>query len=255
MQIKNQRPLPKPRQCLPSKRIRLGVEFGAESLTGIFLERPRFHNSRSIWWYRFSCQRWLIVIDFKDRNDCNSTSDEPRKDQPKPCPQKFVYTAPYHPVSPPPRGVHPLWDHNAFPPCFRFSPISETISDFQNFFFNFSHRPQIWNFPPIFAVSVHFPSVLRIFFFSSPTFTNFTPVLGKFTSFSHTLCVFFPPTLTMMHLCITQCTYWTPLTISQIIIAAYLEINHLLADDTQFGLWWRFTDYLTEKSVKKYKKD
>jgi len=22
---------------------------------------------------------------------------------------------------------------------------------------------------------------------------------------------FFPPTLTMMHLCIAQCTYWTPL--------------------------------------------
>jgi len=28
----------------------------------------------------------------------------------------------------------------------------------------------------------------------------------------HTLCVFrFPLTLIMMHLCITQCTYWTPL--------------------------------------------
>jgi len=30
--------------------------------------------------------------------------------------------------------------------------------------------------------------------------------------FLHTLRVFcFPPTFTMMHLCITQCTYWTPL--------------------------------------------
>jgi len=29
--------------------------------------------------------------------------------------------------------------------------------------------------------------------------------------FLHTLCVFrFPPSLTMMHLCITQYTYWTP---------------------------------------------
>ena len=25
------------------------------------------------------------------------------------------------------------------------------------------------------------------------------------------MCISFPPTLTMMHLCITQCTYWTPL--------------------------------------------
>ena len=38
------------------------------------------------------------------------------------------------------------------------------------------------------------------------------PVLDKFTCFLHTLRVFcFPPTLTMIHLCITQCTYWTPL--------------------------------------------
>jgi len=30
--------------------------------------------------------------------------------------------------------------------------------------------------------------------------------------FTHTLSVFrFLPSLTMMHLCITQCTYWTPL--------------------------------------------
>src|SRR6218665_398354 len=25
------------------------------------------------------------------------------------------------------------------------------------------------------------------------------------------MCFSFPPTLTMMHLCIAQCTYWTPL--------------------------------------------
>ena len=25
------------------------------------------------------------------------------------------------------------------------------------------------------------------------------------------MCISFPPYLTMMHLCITQCTYWTPL--------------------------------------------
>src|SRR6218665_3840971 len=69
--------------------------------------------------------------------------------------------------------------------------------------------------PPIFAVSVHFPPVSRKLFFP-PTFTNFPPILGKFTCFLHTLRVFCPPTLTMMHLCITQCTYWTPLHIAPV---------------------------------------
>src|SRR6218665_911215 len=43
------------------------------------------------------------------------------------------------------------------------------------------------------------------------------PVFEKFTCFLHTLCVFrFPPTLTRMHLCITQCTYWTPLPMNRL---------------------------------------
>src|SRR6218665_4142843 len=85
----------------------------------------------------------------------------------------------------------------------------------------FSHRPQISNFPPIFAVSIHFPSVSRKLFFP-PYFYKFPPCFRQihllFTYFTcifflHTLRVFFLPTLTMMHLCITQCTYWTPLPI------------------------------------------
>src|SRR6218665_1898310 len=76
----------------------------------------------------------------------------------------------------------------------------------------FSHRPQILNFPHIFAVSVHFPPVSRKLLFP-PYFDKFPPpVLHKFTCFLHTLRVFrFPLTFTMMHLCLTQCTYWTPL--------------------------------------------
>src|SRR6218665_394131 len=55
---------------------------------------------------------------------------------------------------------------------------------------------------PLFRENYYFP----------PTLTNFPPVLHKFTCFLHTLRVFrFPPTFTMMHLCITQCTYWMPL--------------------------------------------
>src|SRR6218665_3855246 len=43
-------------------------------------------------------------------------------------------------------------------------------------------------------------------------FCKFQSDFVIFTCFLHTFCVFrFPPTLTMMHICITQCTYWTPL--------------------------------------------
>src|SRR6218665_4039528 len=73
--------------------------------------------------------------------------------------------------------------------------------------------PQIFGFPPYFPVLVHSPSDSRKFIIS-PTFQSFPPVFQKFNSILHTLRVFFPPTLTMMHLCITQCTYWTPLSIS-----------------------------------------
>src|SRR6218665_479130 len=55
---------------------------------------------------------------------------------------------------------------------------------------------------PLFHQNYYFPLLLQI----SPLFSKNSRV------FLHTFCVFrFPPTLTMMRLCITQCTYWTPL--------------------------------------------
>ena len=110
------------------------------------------------------------------------------------------------------RGVHPPWGNDAFSLCFRFPPYFRKIlwlcgkfpkcylfpKKFpifihQNFLWPFfSHWPQISNFPPIFAVSVHFPPVSRKLFFP-PYFYKFPPpVLGKFTCFLHTLRVFFP---------------------------------------------------------------
>src|SRR6218665_2536046 len=62
---------------------------------------------------------------------------------------------------------------------------------------------------------MHFPLCFRF----PPCFRNFFRFFGKFLTFylfqkkqlfTYFLCIF-PPTLTMMHLCITQCTYWTPL--------------------------------------------
>src|SRR6218665_4133432 len=117
-----------------------------------------------------------------------------------------------------------------FSPLFQIFPYFQKMLDseenFHNFTFSrqissfssaeisddlfFSHQPHISNFHPIFPVSIHFPPVSRKLLFP-PTFTIFPSVLDKFTYFLHTLLVFrFPPTLTMMNLCITQCTYWTP---------------------------------------------
>src|SRR6218665_197678 len=46
--------------------------------------------------------------------------------------------------------------------------------------------------------------------------------------FTYFVCFSFPPTFTMMHLCITQCAYWTPLP--------------LLFTKTQLG--WKMTTVL-----------
>jgi len=74
----------------------------------------------------------------------------------------------------------------------------------------FCHRLQILNSSPIFAVLVRSPLFRKKYYF--PYFCKFPSDFVKCRCFLHTLCVFrFPSTLTMMHLCITQCTYWTPL--------------------------------------------
>src|SRR6218665_959612 len=55
---------------------------------------------------------------------------------------------------------------------------------------------------PLFCKNYYFP----------PTLKNFPLVFQKFTCFfTYFMCISLPPTLTMMHLCITQCTYCTPL--------------------------------------------
>ena len=128
-------------------------------------------------------------------------------------------------------GVHPPEAIDAFPACFRFplfpKKISDSIENFRNFTFSekisqfsstkllmtfFSHLPQIWNFPPIFAVSIHSPYFAGNFSF--PLYFSKFPLWFRKI---YILCHFrLPPTLTMMHLCITQCMYWTPLTTTPI---------------------------------------
>src|SRR6218665_2970175 len=116
-----------------------------------------------------------------------------------------------------------------FPPCFRFPPIFEKISDSVENFPNFTFFRTIFPFSsakishhlflvidhkfrisPLFShASVHFPSVSRKLLLP-PTFTNFPPCFRKsdllFTCF---LCISFPPYFDHF----TQCTYWMPLAV------------------------------------------
>src|SRR6218665_1624185 len=91
------------------------------------------------------------------------------------------------------------------PPVSDFPLISKNFQTLLNIF-------TILPFPDIFPVSVHPPVSRKLLF---PYFEKFSPLFYKNSlAFLYTLFVFrFPPTLTMMHLCITQCTYWTPLQI------------------------------------------
>ena len=118
-------------------------------------------------------------------------------------------------VKGPSRGIHPPLRPWCISPLFQISPY------FQNFFRLSGNFQKISHFHP--------PKFLTTFFFSHPPqisdsplfclFYNIFPPDSRkflfslcFSKFSHALRVFFlPPTLTMMHLCITQCTYWTPL--------------------------------------------
>jgi len=120
------------------------------------------------------------------------------------------------------RGVHPPWDHDVFPPpvsdfplfskkirtlrtILTILPFPEKFLDFpRNFWWPFfNHRPQISNFTPIFAVSVHFPLLHENYSFP-PTLTKFPPVLHKFTCFLYTLRVFRFPLL------LPWCIYASP---------------------------------------------
>jgi len=125
---------------------------------------------------------------------------------------------------------NPPWGNDAFSPCFRFTHISEKLfrlcGKFSWFYFSeqmfrfssakisdelfFSHRLQISNFPHYFRRFSTFPPISEKLF--PPYFCKFPQWFRKIYVILHTFCVFrFPPSLTMMHLCITKRTYWMPL--------------------------------------------
>src|SRR6218665_2730060 len=87
-----------------------------------------------------------------------------------------------------------------------FPLFQKHFSDSVENFTNFTFSQKIFNFhPPKFLMTF----LLLLF---PPTFLN-SPSFRKIYVFFYMLYVLFvsSPTSTMLHLCITQCTYWTPL--------------------------------------------
>src|SRR6218665_2625577 len=78
------------------------------------------------------------------------------------------------------------------------------------FFLVIDHKFRI---SPYFRYFSTFPSLFRENYYFPPYFDKFSPLFYTNSPTFYILYVYFPPTLTMMHLCITQCTYWTPLII------------------------------------------
>ena len=98
-------------------------------------------------------------------------------------------------------------------PCFRFPHFS--VENFHNFTssrnnFRFSSS-KISDDLFLFRENYYFTY-----------FSKYPPDLVKLTCFYIPLiCIFrFPPSLTMMHLCITQCSYWTLLSLTIIVLNA-----------------------------------
>ena len=97
-------------------------------------------------------------------------------------------------------------------PCFRFFPILKKFrfSSAKNpydLFLVIDHR--FW-MSPYFACFSTFPPWLANIIIS-PYFHKFPPLFSENSLAFYILCVYFPSAFTMMHLCITQCTHWTPL--------------------------------------------
>ena len=84
-------------------------------------------------------------------------------------------------------------DHNPYFPCFS-------------------------TFPPCFAKIIISPCFAKIII-SPLLWKIFLPVFSKIhLLFTYFMCISFPPTLTMMHLCIIQCTYWKPLAMDKNVV-------------------------------------
>ena len=97
-----------------------------------------------------------------------------------------------------------IFQFDLFQKKFRFS--------FPIFLITFCSRLlQILNVP-LFSLNSTFPFLYQENYCFPHTFLKFSPDFEKIYLFFYILyMIFVSPSLTMMHLCITQCTYWTPM--------------------------------------------
>jgi len=129
-------------------------------------------------------------------------------------------------------------------PLFRFPPYFRKNSDYVENFHNFTFPRKILRFSstkvsedPILVIdqkflpsfpcicSLHSPVSPKLLF--PPILLQISPLFSKNSRVFYILSVYFiPPTLTMMHLCITQCTYWTPLSSPQTHEYAYRSTSY-----------------------------
>ena len=120
------------------------------------------------------------------------------------------------------RGVHPLWGHDAFPLVSDFCPLfpkhfSDSVVNFPGF--TSSEKKISYHLFKIifhkFEISLYFRSFGPIPSVSNKSFIPLLSQIAQFRKISVFCTCFlwfsFSPTFTTMHLCITQCTYWTPL--------------------------------------------
>ena len=122
------------------------------------------------------------------------------------------------------RGVHPPKAMMIDAPPFQISSLLRIFSDSGEKFTDFFPQKCMFHprkFPMTFLVInwLWISLLLSLKRYISPYFAKFiSPYFEKFPwfrkiylFFAYFTCFSFPPTSTMMHLCITQYTYWTPL--------------------------------------------
>src|SRR6218665_16440 len=119
----------------------------------------------------------------------------------------------------PPFQISPCFPKN-FLTAWKISPFTRKFFRFSgakisdDLFLVINHKFRISS--PNVAISIHFSPYFDKHFLSllllqiSPCFWQI------YVFFTYFMCFSFPPTFTMMHLCITQCTYWTPLQVESI---------------------------------------
>ena len=135
----------------------------------------------------------------------------------------------------PPVSDFPLFSKNfrTLTKIFKILPFPERFLDFHppkflmTFFLVIDHKFRISRplFPlfqcisPLFRENYYFPLLWQIppLFYTNSRAFYIGPTLRVFR---------FPPTLTMMHLCITQCTYWTPLDFASYCLARQCVIRY-----------------------------